>query len=126
MLVNKSISQNRREYTLRTVKSGVSSSTETHTSLPASTTLDLDSFKWATDYFIKCHVSADEFYAQLGDGYFDQSTLNWVMATSTILCGSVQKSSRVLDQLTSLILHIQNEVARDYNAGFQSAVMWPM
>nr|XP_054749385.1 uncharacterized protein LOC129254871 [Lytechinus pictus] len=36
----------------------------------------LDSIKWATDYFMKCHVSPNEFYAQVGDGHFDHSL--WV------------------------------------------------
>ncbi|GJQ84739.1 hypothetical protein Trydic_g6731, partial [Trypoxylus dichotomus] len=27
----------------------------------------LDAIKWATDYFIKCHVSKNEFYGQVGD-----------------------------------------------------------
>jgi len=26
----------------------------------------LDAVKWGTDYFIKCHVSANEFYGQVG------------------------------------------------------------
>jgi hypothetical protein len=26
----------------------------------------LDAIKWGTDYFIKCHVSANEFYGQVG------------------------------------------------------------
>ncbi|XP_072172400.1 LOW QUALITY PROTEIN: endoglucanase 1-like [Diadema setosum] len=29
----------------------------------------LDSIKWATDYFIKCHVNTNEFYGQVGDGH---------------------------------------------------------
>ncbi|XP_071510732.1 uncharacterized protein [Diadema antillarum] len=33
----------------------------------------LDSIRWATDYFLKCHVSANEFYGQVGDGHFDHS-----------------------------------------------------
>ena len=27
--------------------------------------------KWATDYFIKCHVSENEFYGQVGKGEID-------------------------------------------------------
>ena len=33
----------------------------------------LDSIRWATDYFIKCHVSLNEFYAQVGDGFIDHA-----------------------------------------------------
>lgn len=29
--------------------------------------------KWSTDYFIKCHVSDNEFYGQVGDGNIDHS-----------------------------------------------------
>ncbi|RZF33677.1 hypothetical protein LSTR_LSTR007055 [Laodelphax striatellus] len=31
----------------------------------------LNALKWATDYFIKCHVSANEFYGQVGDFTLD-------------------------------------------------------
>ncbi|MDA3849979.1 MAG: glycoside hydrolase family 9 protein, partial [Spirochaetaceae bacterium] len=33
----------------------------------------LDNIKWATDYFIKCHPSANEYYYQVGDGGLDHS-----------------------------------------------------
>jgi len=33
----------------------------------------LDSIKWATDYFLKCHTDENEFYAQVGDGHIDHS-----------------------------------------------------
>nr|QGX74967.1 cellulase [Oryctes rhinoceros] len=35
----------------------------------------LDAVKWATDYFIKCHVSKNEFYGQVGD--FDIDLEYW-------------------------------------------------
>lgn len=35
----------------------------------------LDAVKWGTDYFIKAHVSENEFYGQVGDGYADHA--NW-------------------------------------------------
>jgi len=31
----------------------------------------LDMIKWGTDYFIKCHSSKNELYAQVGDGMVD-------------------------------------------------------
>lgn len=31
----------------------------------------LDALKWATDYFIKCHVSDYEFYGQVGSFQMD-------------------------------------------------------
>lgn len=31
----------------------------------------LEAIKWANDYFIKCHVSPDEFYGQVGDFSID-------------------------------------------------------
>lgn len=31
----------------------------------------LNALKWATDYFIKCHVSPNEFYGQIGDFQLD-------------------------------------------------------
>lgn len=31
----------------------------------------VDAVKWATDYFLKCHVSKNEFYGQVGDFYID-------------------------------------------------------
>ena len=31
----------------------------------------LDTVKWGTDYFIKCHTSKNELYAQVGDGTTD-------------------------------------------------------
>jgi hypothetical protein len=34
----------------------------------------LDAVKWATDYYIKCHVSDTEFYAQVGDGDIDHGS----------------------------------------------------
>lgn len=33
----------------------------------------LDQIRWATDYFIKCHVSNNELYVQVGDGHADHS-----------------------------------------------------
>lgn len=33
----------------------------------------LDAIKWATDYFIKCHVAPNEFYGQLGDFSLDHT-----------------------------------------------------
>ena len=33
----------------------------------------LDTVKWGTDYFIKCHTSKNELYAQVGDGQVDHS-----------------------------------------------------
>ncbi|KAJ8949207.1 hypothetical protein NQ318_021700 [Aromia moschata] len=33
----------------------------------------LDAVKWATDYFIKCHVSPNEFYGQVGDFVADHA-----------------------------------------------------
>ena len=33
----------------------------------------LDAVKWGTDYLIKCHVSANEFYGQVGNGGVDHS-----------------------------------------------------
>jgi endoglucanase len=33
----------------------------------------LDNIKWATDYFIKCHPSANEYYYQVGDGALDHA-----------------------------------------------------
>ncbi|XP_071508996.1 endoglucanase A-like [Diadema antillarum] len=33
----------------------------------------LYSIKWATDYFIKCHVGHNQFYGQVGDGHTDHS-----------------------------------------------------
>ena len=33
----------------------------------------LAAIKWGTDYFIKCHVSQNEFYGQVGDGHADHS-----------------------------------------------------
>lgn len=33
----------------------------------------LNTIKWATDYFIKCHVSPNELYAQVGDGNADHA-----------------------------------------------------
>lgn len=35
----------------------------------------LDAVKWATDYFIKCHVSKNELYGQVGD--FDIDLKYW-------------------------------------------------
>ncbi|XP_071959064.1 uncharacterized protein [Antedon mediterranea] len=32
-----------------------------------------DCIKWATDYFLKCHINENEFYAQVGDGYIDHA-----------------------------------------------------
>ena len=32
-----------------------------------------DAVKWGTDYFIKCHVSPNEFYGQVGDGHIDHA-----------------------------------------------------
>ena len=32
-----------------------------------------DAVKWGTDYLIKCHVSANEFYGQVGNGYTDHA-----------------------------------------------------
>jgi len=34
----------------------------------------LDAIKWGTDYFIKCHVSDNEYYAQVGNGVEDHKT----------------------------------------------------
>jgi len=34
----------------------------------------LDAIKWGTDYFIKCHVSDNEYYAQVGNGEIDHAT----------------------------------------------------
>lgn len=31
----------------------------------------LDEIKWANDYFIKCHPSANEYYYQVGNGGYD-------------------------------------------------------
>lgn len=33
-----------------------------------------DALKWATDYFIKCHVSDNELYVQFGNGQADHAT----------------------------------------------------
>mgnify|MGYP004446524931 CR=1 FL=1 len=33
----------------------------------------LDTVKWGTDYFIKCHSGKDELYVQVGDGILDHS-----------------------------------------------------
>ena len=33
-----------------------------------------DAVKWGTDYFIKAHVSPNEFYGQVGDGYADHAS----------------------------------------------------
>ena len=33
-----------------------------------------DAVKWGTDYFIKCHVSPNEFYGQVGDGFADHAS----------------------------------------------------
>jgi len=38
----------------------------------------LNTIKWATDYFIKCHPSANVLYAQVGDGNADHSQWNRV------------------------------------------------
>merc|ERR1711963_684628 len=34
----------------------------------------LDAIKWGTDYFIKCHVSDNEYYAQVGNGVEDHAS----------------------------------------------------
>jgi len=34
----------------------------------------LDAVKWGTDYFIKCHVSDNEYYAQVGNGEIDHAS----------------------------------------------------
>lgn len=31
----------------------------------------VEAVKWATDYFLKCHVKKDEFYGQVGDFFID-------------------------------------------------------
>ena len=33
----------------------------------------LDSIKWPLDYFLKCHVAPNKFYAQVGDGHIDHA-----------------------------------------------------
>jgi endoglucanase len=33
-----------------------------------------DAVKWGTDYFIKAHVSPNEFYGQVGDGFKDHAS----------------------------------------------------
>ena len=33
-----------------------------------------DAVKWGTDYFIKAHVSTNEFYGQVGDGFKDHAS----------------------------------------------------
>lgn len=33
----------------------------------------LDAIKWATDYFIKCHVNPNELYGQIGDFEIDHA-----------------------------------------------------
>ena len=32
-----------------------------------------DAVRWGTDYFIKCHVSPNELYGQVGDGHIDHA-----------------------------------------------------
>ena len=32
-----------------------------------------DAVKWGTDYFLKCHVSPNELYGQVGDGHIDHA-----------------------------------------------------
>lgn len=33
----------------------------------------LEAVKWATDYFLKCHVDKNVFYGQVGDFYIDHT-----------------------------------------------------
>lgn len=33
----------------------------------------LDALKWATDYFIKCHISPNELYGQVGEFTLDHT-----------------------------------------------------
>ena len=33
----------------------------------------IDSIKWPLDYFLKCHVAPNKFYARVGDGHIDHS-----------------------------------------------------